>query len=89
MKNGIVGIVGLIIVGILLFFVLRSCKHDIGKITTVFTEYDSIGKSYLNKQVVLRKDTYLIIDYNLWDESFTLDNGSKINWTLADSLKIK
>lgn len=42
-------------------------------------EMDDEYKSNIGKEIILEKDTLTIVDYSLWDETYTLSNGVKVN----------
>jgi hypothetical protein len=78
MKNSMPALLMLVIV------VLISIAFGliVNKVEDVTSEYDSI----LNKEIILKSDTLLIIDCSIWDETVTLENGNKINYKLAKEL---
>ena len=44
---------------------------------------DSVNKeirSHIGEDIVLRKDTFVIVDVNFWAGTYTLSNGTTINW---------
>lgn len=42
-------------------------------------EMDDEYKSNIGKEIILEKDTLTIVDYSLWDETYTLSNGVKVS----------
>lgn len=42
------------------------------------------GRSYLGKTVILNEMEYIITDFSYLESNFTLDNGTKIHYTLID-----
>ena len=36
---------------------------------------DNEAKEKIGQQVILNKDTLIIINYSLWDDTYTLENG--------------
>lgn len=43
------------------------------------TSIDNEAKTKIGQQVILNKDTLIIIDYSLWDNTYTLENGIVIS----------
>lgn len=75
----------LIIISIILFIFLSigfikstiKAKNEIEQVTE---EY----KSHIGNEFVIGKDTLMIVDYSIWNENYTLDNGLKVNAKLIN-----
>jgi len=68
-------------IGLLAFFIFENIGEDI-------ENNINKAKSELGHKVKLGKDTLSITDYSILNENYTLSNGTKISFTLADSLKV-
>ena len=77
---------------IILVFGIHSCNKELKKDTHfIINKYiiqDSIMKSNLGKQIVLHKDTFIITDYSILNNNYTIQGMFTINSNLIDSLKI-
>ena len=40
--------------------------------------FQKIAEESLGKEVIINKDTLVIVDYNLWDQTLILSNGIKV-----------
>ena len=56
----------------LFFYVLM---WGVGEITSI----DNKAKAKIGQQIILNKDTLIIIDYSLWNNTYTLENGIVIS----------
>ena len=45
-------------------------------------------EAMVGTKVVLEKDTAIIIDYSILEESYTLSNGKEISFVLAQKLQV-
>ncbi len=48
-----------------------------------------VNKNNIGKQVILKKDTLLIIDYSIFLREYSLDNGLKLNKDYCEKIIIK
>ena len=70
--------------GLLYFLIYFGIARPLSK---SLNEYQTEMKSHLGDTVVLNKDTCIITDYSMFDDSYTLSNGSTVNIDLIEILK--
>lgn len=80
MKTSLTDIIIFIIFWIFLVYIFSSDGYEKSK-----RKYDS----YLNKECVIKKDTFLIIDYSIINNNLILNNGTTVNVNVIDSLIVK
>lgn len=80
MKTSLTDIIIFIIFWVLLVYIFSSDGYKKSK-----REYDS----YLNKECVIKKDTFLIVDYSIINNNLILNNGTTVNVNIIDSLIVK
>jgi len=61
----------------------------INKIIDREINYHKVSKSNIGKQVIIKKDTLLIIDYSSLLREYSLDNGLKIDKDYCEKIIIK
>jgi ATP-dependent Zn protease len=62
---------------ILLVIIISTIYH---KLSAVENNY----KSHLGQTFIFNKDTAKIVDYSMWNSTFTLSNGKTVNSSLVD-----
>lgn len=80
MKTSLTDIIIFVIFCLFVSYMLSSDGYEELK-----TKYDS----YLNKECVIKKDTFLIVDYSIINNNLILDNGTTVNINVIDSLIVK
>jgi hypothetical protein len=73
MKNW--GCFGLIVMIAVCIIAVRACTMT-GEAIDNEAEY----KDYVGDELVIKKDTLIIVDYSTIDKNFTLDNGRKVSF---------
>ena len=53
-----------------------------------FQDLENKFKTEIGKEIILHKDTLIILDYSLINETFTLNNGTKMSYELLTKCKI-
>jgi hypothetical protein len=48
---------------------------------------EKIAEGKLGSTIILNKDTLTIIDYSIFEENYTLSNGTKVNMFYLNNLK--
>lgn len=56
------------------------------EIIEIIEKHDTECAANLGKEVVLKADTLVIVDYSIWKDTYTLDNGTKINRDLFEKI---
>lgn len=84
-KAIIIKVILVAIVLALVFFFFRGLKKSSEK-SDLETKHH---KEMIGKKVVLEKDTLTIIDFSKWNETYTLSNGVKIDFEVANNNLIK
>ena len=82
-KIVIASIIMFILIVITVSYISKSCN----KISEVITEADNNYKKEIGNKYIFEKDTVTIVDYSLFNESYSLSNGQKINFNLVKKLK--
>ncbi len=57
-------------------------------ISSIQNDKNSADK-LIGKEVVIKQDTLMITDYSMLDQTYTLNNGQKINKNLAPKILLK
>jgi hypothetical protein len=70
--TGCLSIVFFVFIFIFGIILTNKCFHDI-------TKYDNQMKENIGSKIIIEKDTLLIIDYSIINNSYTLSNGKIIN----------
>jgi hypothetical protein len=84
-KEFISSVVFILCVIAIIILCLRNCDKDAEEKGIKTTHM----KSYLGKKIVMHKDTLLITDFNMYDNTYTINGKFTINANLIDSLMIK
>lgn len=80
MKSTFIGMAITMLVCLVLFVsVLSYLGNDVAD--KVIKEEDKY-KKHIGLKHVIDKDTLTIVDYSIWDETFTLSDGRKVNYML-------
>lgn len=76
MKTRISVVVLFIIIIVVMVVIINRCSRDIGNI---ISKHDNEMKSHVGDTVIIQKDTLIIVNYSIWSEDYTLNNGVKID----------
>ena len=60
-------------------FLLTSCEDPGAKIAKELNTADSTMKSNVGKEVIIKNDTFVVINYSVWNNEYTLSNGAKVD----------
>lgn len=71
-----------------LAIIVTKCTDKTINLGEMIVKADSTMQSKLGKQVILHKDTFMITDYSIGNNTYTLDGYFTINSKLIDSLII-
>jgi len=75
-------------VSIVLIVVILTLGYNIyEKAQESITEVSEKYEERLGKSITINNETYVITDYSLIDETFILDNGSTIKYSLVEKLE--
>jgi hypothetical protein len=74
------GLLGVVLIIILSIIAIKGCD----KLTTTMDDTSKKYKHYVGTEVVIKKDTFVIVNYSTLDETFILDDGSKIAFSFVD-----
>lgn len=74
----------LIIIGVILLTLsFISVRYSVGQVEEIENSY----KALVGKQVVYDKDTVIIIDYSMFEQTVTFSNGKRVNILVIPNLK--
>ena len=85
MRYLIAPVILLVVMTLLFVWLIHSCSS---KIEDLIEELRVEYKSCLGDTLVFNNDTLIIIDYNMLNETFTLNNNSELNKDFAKKLII-
>ncbi len=74
----------LVILAVILF---SGCIGDLNKLDKIIDSADLAMRQHLGDTVIILKDTSIIIDYSIFDENYTLSNGTTIHELLVEELE--
>jgi len=82
----------MLLLGILaMAYLVHSCSKGMmstaDEVNETYTIDKALYDSNLGKEYVLNNDTLKIIDYSMWNKTYTLSNGVKINSKLINKEK--
>ncbi len=69
-------LIGLAVCVVLLSVIFNDIRNKVG---SGMEEYSS----YVGEQFVMGDDTFIVVDYSIFGETFTLSNGQKVNFKLV------
>ena len=81
--RGFIGIVGILIIGVILFF---SLNWIIGGCFDAIEEERAEGAVLVGEEVVINNDTLVIVDYKVFGEKYVLSSGVEISEEYANKL---
>ena len=78
-RLAVFGGIGLFLAAIIWYVIFDSLSKE-------FSEKESEYKSMIGKSVVIKSDTLMIMDYSMINNNYTLSDGRKISFDLANLL---
>ena len=67
MKEIFYGILTILLIFCICYLLSDSCEN-----------FQKIAEESIGKEVIINKDTLVIVDYNIWDQTLILSNGIKV-----------
>lgn len=84
-KNAITTIILMIIVVFSIIYFSRSCD----RLNNEYNKTKVECQQMIGKKISLEKDTFMIVNYSIFNETCLLSNGREIKLELAKKLEIK
>jgi len=60
-------------------------KHE----TEIYRRHDAEVRSHIGRKAVILKDTFIVVDYSGWHNSYILNNGQKVDLRFLEKVEIK
>jgi len=79
-------IIGAVIAFIIVVHVLtKMIAKPLEGLVKNYTEQEDLMESHVGDTIIMRKDTLIIIDFSVTNDTYTLDNGLTVNRKIIEN----
>jgi hypothetical protein len=75
-------VIGIFVCVVALAFILNNLANNV---TSEIIKKKEKYERHVGEKHIIDKDTLTIIDYSIFEETFTLSNGQKVSYKLVDN----